>query len=339
MEINEDILIRYIDGMLTEEEAVEVKNWRAASLENEKLLEQVYFTAQVASRLKVMRTVNPDEALSRFKSRIHKKEKRLALRQVLGVIQRAAAVLFIPVFLLSAYLFIQQGQGNVRTLAVRTNPGVVSAFDLPDGSKVWLNANSELRYPSDFNADTRTVELTGQGYFEVTKNAHKPFIVKADKDYSVEVLGTSFNVSAYKDESMIETTLVEGSVKLNVVSGGKRMTQMLKPNEKAEYQKGADKIKVFDVNTEYDTAWKNGEIIFRNHPMDKELKTLERHYHVVFEVKDNEILKSIITARFKDEQLPQVLEYLKLASGIQYAIHKPTVKDSGSGTSVVEISK
>ena len=116
MEINEDILIRYIDGMLTEEEAVEVKNWRAASLENEKLLEQVYFTAQVASRLKVMRTVNPDEALSRFKSRIHKKEKRLALRQVLGVIQRAAAVLFIPVFLLSAYLFIQQGQGNVRTL-------------------------------------------------------------------------------------------------------------------------------------------------------------------------------------------------------------------------------
>lgn len=339
MEINEDILIRYINGMLTEEEAAEVKNWRAASLENEKLLEQVYFTAQVASRLKVMRTVNPDEALSRFKSRIHKKEKRLALRQVLGVIQRAAAVLFIPVFLLSAYLFIQQGQGNVRTLAVRTNPGVVSAFDLPDGSKVWLNANSELRYLSDFNADTRTVELTGQGYFEVTKNAHKPFIVKADKDYSVEVLGTSFNVSAYKDESMIETTLVEGSVKLNVVSGGKRMTQMLKPNEKAEYQKGAGKIKVFDVNTEYDTAWKNGEIIFRNHPMDKVLKTQERHYHVVFEVKDNEILKSIITARFKDEQLPQVLEYLKLASGIQYAIHKPTVKDSGSGTSVVEISK
>ena len=69
------------------------------------------------------------------------------------------------------------------------------------------------------------------------------------------------------------------------------MTQMLKPNEKAEYQKGADKIKVFDVNTEYDTAWKNGEIIFRNHPMDKVLKTLERHYHVVFEVKDNEILQ------------------------------------------------
>lgn len=120
MEINEDILIRYIDGMLTEEEAAEVKNWRAASLENEKLLEQVYFTTQVASRLKVMRTVNPDEALSRFKSRIHKKEKRLALRQVLGVIQRAAAVLFIPVFLLSAY-FVHTAGSRERAYASRTH--------------------------------------------------------------------------------------------------------------------------------------------------------------------------------------------------------------------------
>lgn len=120
MEINEDILIRYIDGMLTEEEAAEVKNWRAASLENEKLLEQVYFTTQVASRLKVMRTVNPDEALSRFKSRIHKKEKRLALRQVLGVIQRAAAVLFIPVFLYIR-LFVHTAGSRERAYASRTH--------------------------------------------------------------------------------------------------------------------------------------------------------------------------------------------------------------------------
>ena len=115
MEINEDILIRYIDGMLTEEEAVEVKNWRAASLENEKLLEQVYFTAQVASRLKVMRTVNPDEALSRFKSRIHKKEKRLALRQVLGVIQRIHSSLsFIR-------LFVHTAGSRERAYASRTH--------------------------------------------------------------------------------------------------------------------------------------------------------------------------------------------------------------------------
>lgn len=112
MEINEDILIRYIDGMLTEEEAAEVKNWRAASLENEKLLEQVYFTTQVASRLKVMRTVNPDEALSRFKSRIHKKEKRLALRQVLGVIHSSLSFI---------RLFVHTAGSRERAYASRTH--------------------------------------------------------------------------------------------------------------------------------------------------------------------------------------------------------------------------
>lgn len=112
MEINEDILIRYINGMLTEEEAAEVKNWRAASLENEKLLEQVYFTAQVASRLKVMRTVNPDEALSRFKSRIHKKEKRLALRQVLGVIHSSLSFI---------RLFVHTAGSRERAYASRTH--------------------------------------------------------------------------------------------------------------------------------------------------------------------------------------------------------------------------
>ena len=228
------------------------------------------------------------------------------------------------------------GEGEFNKLVV--SYGKRARVTLCDGTKIWANAGTVLLYPTHFEDKKREIYVDGEIYIDVTPNPEKPFIIKTS-DMGVKVLGTSFNVSAYKDESMIETTLVEGSVKLNVVSGGKRMTQMLKPNEKAEYQKGAGKIKVFGVNTEYDTAWKNGEIIFRNHPMDKVLKTLERHYRVVFEVKDNEILKSIITARFKDEQLPQVLEYLKLASGIQYAIHKPTVKDSGSGTSVVEISK
>ena len=112
MEINEDILIRYIDGMLTEEEAVEVKNWRAASLENEKLLEQVYFTAQVASRLKVMRTVNPDEALSRFKSRIHKKEKRLALTGCGRVIHSSLSFI---------RLFVHTAGSRERAYASRTH--------------------------------------------------------------------------------------------------------------------------------------------------------------------------------------------------------------------------
>ena len=339
----EIIISKYLSKEAIPEEIKVLDDWISATPENYRSFLSQKNVWEVSHPAFNPEEIDVDSAHRKVMEQILHQNQPVSVRPKLSFLhywQQVAAILLLPLLILSAYLYFKPASQIAETYQELFTPyGTWSVVNLPDGSKVWLNANSELRYPSDFNADTRTVELTGQGYFEVTKNAHKPFIVKADKDYSVEVLGTSFNVSAYKDESMIETTLVEGSVKLNVVSGGKRMTQMLKPNEKAEYQKGADKIKVFDVNTEYDTAWKNGEIIFRNHPMDKVLKTLERHYHVVFEVKDNEILKSIITARFKDEQLPQVLEYLKLASGIQYAIHKPTVKDSGSGTSVVEISK
>ena len=274
MEINEDILIRYIDGMLTEEEAAEVKNWRAASLENEKLLEQVYFTTQVASRLKVMRTVNPDEALSRFKSRIHKKEKRLALRQVLGVIQRAAAVLFIPVFLLSAYLFIQQGQGNVRTLAVRTNPGVVSAFDLPDGSKVWLNANSKLVYPTAFIEKERTVFLEGEAYFKVTKDA-KPFIVKTDY-LQTKVLGTEFNVKSYTAEDS-HVTLISGKVQVRSHENARFVD--LEPGKDAMLlSDGLFEVK--EVNSEAYTYWKDGYFYFDELPLADIMKSIGRWYNV-----------------------------------------------------------
>ena len=274
MEINEDILIRYINGMLTEEEAAEVKNWRAASLENEKLLEQVYFTAQVASRLKVMRTVNPDEALSRFKSRIHKKEKRLALRQVLGVIQRAAAVLFIPVFLLSAYLFIQQGQGNVRTLAVRTNPGVVSAFDLPDGSKVWLNANSKLVYPTAFIEKERTVFLEGEAYFKVTKDA-KPFIVKTDY-LQTKVLGTEFNVKSYTAEDS-HVTLISGKVQVRSHENARFVD--LEPGKDAMLlSDGLFEVK--EVNSEAYTYWKDGYFYFDELPLADIMKSIGRWYNV-----------------------------------------------------------
>ena len=313
MEINEDILIRYIDGMLTEEEAAEVKNWRAASLENEKLLEQVYFTAQVASRLKVMRTVNPDEALSRFKSRIHKKEKRLALRQVLGVIQRAAAVLFIPVFLLSAYLFIQQGQGNVRTLAVRTNPGVVSAFDLPDGSKVWLNAGSSLKYPTQFNDKQRVVSMQGEAYFEVESDKKHPFIVKT-KQLTVEATGTAFNVNAYAPDHVAAVTLVKGKV---AVTLDQKKTISLSPGEKIDYNLATSLYNVNKTNTYKWCSWKDGILIFRDDPLEYVFKRLGQTYNVEFILKDAELGKYSYKATFEGESLNEILRLLEMSAPIR----------------------
>lgn len=341
MTIDENILLKYLDGTQTESEQAEVEEWLAASPENEKVLEQLYFTLQVTNRLHVMESVNPELSLIRFKSRIQKQNKKVSLYRTWSVMQKVAAVLFIPVLVLSAYLFMQVGEKQVRMIEVRTNPGVVSKFELPDGTKVWLNAGSTLSYPENFWPERRLVQLTGQGYFEVTKNPDKPFIVEVDPTYSVEVLGTTFNISAYKDDEIIETTLVEGSVKLNISAGsGKEVYQILKPNEKAEFFRTTNKLNIESVNADYDTAWRNGEMIFRNNSMGQVLRMLSRHYNVQFDVKDKDVLNSIITARFKDEQLPQVMEYLKLASGVKYKIKKPVMNsDNTLQISVIEISK
>lgn len=339
--INEEILLQYIDGMLTVNEAAAVEEWLSASPENEKLLEQLYFTREVVSRVRVMQSVDLEQSLRRFKTQVYKLDKKIRLRWMVWLVQRVAAVLFVPILVLSAYLWMQGGKKEVRMLEVRTNPGVVSMFNLPDGSRVWLNSASSLKYPSDFVADSREVELEGQGYFEVTHDASQPFIVHAGQEYEVEVLGTTFNVVAYADDDLIETTLVEGSVNVHVQSvGGQELSRRIKPNEKATFTKTTRKLDVEAVNTDHETAWKNGEIIFRNHPMSQVLKVLSRHYHVKFMVKDSVVLNSIITAKFKNEQLPQVMEYLRLASGIKYTIPKIPVNSAQTqDIPIIEISK
>lgn len=339
--INEDILIRYLDGTLPESNTGVVEEWLAASAENQRMLEQLYYTMQVVKRARVVQAADPEKALERFKTRVHKQNKKAAIRRALWRAERVAAVLFLPLLILSVYLGMPRSGQEARMIEVHTNPGVVSAFRLPDGSQVWLNAGSTLKYPSEFVADHRQVELQGQGYFEVARDEKKPFIVQTGSDYSVEVLGTTFDMAAYEDEETIQTTLVEGSVRLHLRTlDGKSFSRQLEPNEKAEFGRHTHRLAVTTVNTEYDTAWKDGEIIFRNHPMEQVLKVLSRHYHVKFRVQDPEVLRSIITAKFKDEQLPQVMEYLRLASSIQYTIHKPSItSDQQLDIPIIDITK
>lgn len=150
--INEEILLQYIDGMLTANDAAAVEEWLAASPENEKLLEQLYFTREVVSRVRVMQSVDPEQSLRRFKAQVHKLDKKVRLRRMIGLAQRVAAVLFVPLLVLAAFFWMQGGKKEVRMVEVRTNPGVVSMFNLPDGSRVWLSSASQLTYPSDFVA-------------------------------------------------------------------------------------------------------------------------------------------------------------------------------------------
>ena len=141
---------------------------------------------------------------------------------------------------------------------------------LSDGTRVWLNAETELRYPVQFNGKERVVYLKGEAYFEVSKNKEKPFLVQVD-DMSVKVYGTEFNVNTY---NKIETVLVTGSVGMN--QGGKEV--LLKPNQKGVFDQVSGKITVEDVDVLAYVSWKNGDFIFRNESLNSIMDKLSRWY-------------------------------------------------------------
>jgi transmembrane sensor len=147
---------------------------------------------------------------------------------------------------------------------------------LPDGTAVWLNAASSLKYPTAFAGVERLVELNGEGYFEVTKDKTKPFKVKLKNDAIVEVLGTHFNIMAYDDEQGTRTTLLEGTVKLIQSSS----SVMISPGEQAEINKDGKITLNKNVDTEEIIAWKNGMFEFHDEPIDEIMRQVARWYDV-----------------------------------------------------------
>ena len=146
-------------------------------------------------------------------------------------------------------------------------------INLPDGSKVWLNSASSLRFPAFFSGNTREVELNGEAFFDVAKNPDMPFKV-VTKDQIVEVLGTQFNINSYADEESFKTTLIEGSVKVIY----KDRVILLNPGQ--QFQPSLKSSKVIEANTEEVTAWKDGYFLFKDEDIQSIMRKISRWYNV-----------------------------------------------------------
>jgi ferric-dicitrate binding protein FerR (iron transport regulator) len=179
------------------------------------------------------------------------------------------------------YYVDQEGAAIKGYNTISTPRGGKYEIVLADGSKVWLNAASSLKFPASFTGKTREVLLTGEGYFEVAKNAFKPFHVKVN-NMTVEVLGTHFNVNAYEDERSIATTLLEGSVKIKKDIPAKSSSQslVLKPGEQAELAKDGELNINHDANIQEVIAWKNDNFEFNNTPVTDIMRQISRWYDV-----------------------------------------------------------
>ena len=195
---------------------------------------------------------------------------------------------------------------------------------LPDGSKVWLNAASYLRFPTRFLEKERTVYLSGEAYFEIAKNAAQPFKVITRGNMEVEVTGTHFNVMAYDDEEFIKTTLTEG--KVNIRNGKDIMP--LAPMQQAALEKSSGQVDVKKVDIDKEIAWKNGMIGFSDDKLPYIMRQLSRWYDVDVRFEGSIPQGGYNGSIPRKATLSEVMEILKIA-GVQYRLDNRTVVITG----------
>lgn len=188
---------------------------------------------------------------------------------------------------------------------------------LSDGTKVWLNAVSSIRFPVAFNQQQRKVEITGEAYFEVAKNEKVPFLVSAN-GVEVNVLGTHFNVSAYADDPSIITTLLEGAVMLKKGA----QSALLSPGQQGIATSHQSGFEVSRVNADKAIAWKNGLFIFHDENITEVMKKIARWYNVEVEYRGDVKHKKLGGTISRYEDITEFLEVMKLTGGIDYKIEE-----------------
>lgn len=292
-----------------------------------------------------IKTVNIDGAYHKVSHRIKTQSQTT---RIITIITRIAAVLTLPLLAFTFWsLFFHEKQtdlakNDITWQEIQSPAGLRSHVVLPDGTDLWLNADSKIRYGIPFTRQNREVELTGEAFLKVVKNENAPFIVNAGTA-SVKVLGTQFNIKAYPDDELLEVALTEGSIEFNrTTDDGKKAAATMVPNDFLAMSLTSGRVRLENKNLNKHISWVKNIIIFDETPMPEVAKILERWYGVKVVVADVEINKYRFTTTFENESLFRVLELLELSSPaikIKYTPGKINKQTNIATHSTVTITK
>lgn len=312
----ETLIPRYIDGLLTPDEAQRVEAWIDQSEENRRIVQQVNALTLAVDATRIRSKLDVEKALNKVKKQ----------RSAVSVwcitfrrLERVAALLFIPLLVgvLCWSLLPTDSTQVCRMMEVKTNPGMTTSLVLPDSTVVYLNSESSLLYPSAFTQGARNVTLKGEAYFKVTPDVNRKFIVHTLHRTSIEVHGTSFNVEAYENESEVSTTLVEGAVSFRYAGAGSAWKRVaMRPGQKVVYDSQTQQTALYQTSCLSEVSWKDGQIVFANTGFKEALRILEKRFNVDFVVKGLHEKEYAFTGTFTTQRLERILDYLKLSSGI-----------------------
>jgi ferric-dicitrate binding protein FerR (iron transport regulator) len=260
---------------------------------------------------------------------VHRQKSGFSLTRILKVYQKVAAFLLIPIIGLGIWfgvsLYNQSAGQFTETIAPR---GQKSQIILSDGTKVWLNSDTKIKYPGNFGKDQRDVYLEGEAFFEVAKNAHQPFIVHTS-EVNVKVLGTKFNVKAYSDEDDIETSLFEGNVHLLLTnpSSAKPVEKEVKPGQSFVYSKANNQLSFNRFPQDEINGWKKNQLIFKDDTFGNLVRKVERWYDVKVVYDEEQFSDRRLTVElYEGERLERLMKIISLALSVNYKYEKGEIK-------------
>lgn len=230
----------------------------------------------------------------------------------------AASILILLTTSLAVTFYIdnkEMHQMEEENVVIQSGENEPSTIELPDGTVVRLNAKSTLSYQRNFGGANRKVSLSGEGYFQVKRNETKPFIVGTGS-MDVVVLGTTFNVYAYKEKDIVEMSLIKGRVR--VITPNKTIN--VRPNEKVTYHKLTGELRLKKTANNIETAWLKKELIFRHETLASVFDKLERRYGVTFAIDNKKLLEDRYTGAFVNENINTILDILKIHYEFKYTI-------------------
>ena len=326
------VAIRFFEGCATLDEQARLQQYLEhdpRNMQQFRLWEEEWIKAGASHTsstdeawLRLMQTIDAQEATTSEDTASHStllQHHETEQHRVIGLRlwhKIAAAAMLLLIVTLTA-LLATDNTGSVQTFCCEAPAGSHTRLTLPDGSVVWLNSASKLIYTNRFANDNRHVELKGEGFFEVTKHEGKPFTVHT-ADYDVTVKGTRFNVSAYDNDSLSTTTLINGKVELS--NGSQHLT--LSPGQAATLNRTTSKISLSKANTQAD-AWRTGKLMYRDISMKEFAQILERQYDVNVNIASPQCADMRISVMLQNnETIDEVLQAIE-----QITSHKASRND------------
>jgi len=311
----EQLLPLYFEGKVSDEEYHLVKEWIDASEDHFHIAKQVNTLILASDTVRIKKELNTEKALANISKRIDKKN-RIAWWLY---IQRLAAILFLPLLIAYGLLYFKTDDTkHVEMVQSRTNPGMITRIELPDGSIAYLNSETTLVYPSSFGQGPRQVLLSGEAFFEVKPNKDNQFLVSTISGAKVEVTGTKFNVEAYRDKKFVSVTLIEGGINFLYRENAQNKKLIMQPGHTLIYDLESTKTILYKSSGRSETAWVKGGIIFEKTSLEKALHMLEKRYHVEFIITDPRFKNDSFSGEFTSQRLERILEYFKLSSDMQW---------------------